>query len=64
MRHITESKICLVTYMGTNFVLCSYPNKLQSLFMSNCPQANMLKVQSNNLKITDRAFLGCSPKLN
>ena len=24
----------------------------------------MLKVQSNNLKISDCAFLGCSPKLN
>ena len=34
------------------------------MFLSNCPQVNMLKMQTNNLKIGDHAFLKSSLKLN
>ena len=55
--------MCLLTYKCINSTLYSHPDKLRSLLLTDSSRANRLKILCNILKISDRAFLICAPKL-
>ena len=58
-------KIYLLAYKCINPALFAHPEELQSLVSTDSKSTRFvrLKVQRNNYRISDRAFLICAPKL-
>ena len=57
-------KICLLIFKCINHASYAHPEELQSLLTINhSTRFVQLKMQRNNLKISDRAFSVCAPKL-